>query len=117
MPAQSTVELGGERVEQGRLRRKDPQPRFGQREPRRPIHFRIAAAKAGAATRVAASETAMIRSLIYFLPNNFSTSSMASFTHVGRPWLHWPECGVTSIVRSSAFISATLSVRPARTDP
>ena len=41
----------------------------------------------------------------------------ASFTQVGRPWLHWPERGVTSISRSSAFISATDRIRPARTEP
>src|SRR5207248_5378236 len=50
-------------------------------------------------------------------PNNFSISAWPSFTHVGRPWLHWPERGVTSISRSSAFISATESTRPALTEP
>ena len=50
-------------------------------------------------------------------PNNFSISVCASFTQVGRPWLHWPECGVTSISRRSAFISATERMRPARTEP
>src|SRR5690348_15292313 len=54
---------------------------------------------------------------LYFLPNSFSISPWPSFTHVGRPWLHWPERGVTSISRSSAFISATESTRPARTEP
>src|SRR3569623_1628129 len=53
----------------------------------------------------------------HFLPNSFSISPCASFTQVGRPWLHWPECGVTSISRSSAFISGTDSTRPARTEP
>jgi hypothetical protein len=38
--------------------------------------------------------------------------AMPSFYQVGRPWLHWPECGVTSISRSSAFISASDSIRP-----
>ena len=33
-------------------------------------------------------------------PNSFSMSPWASLTQVGRPWLHWPECGVTSISRS-----------------
>ena len=50
-------------------------------------------------------------------PNSFSISPWPSFTQVGRPWLHWPLCGVTSISRSRAFISATLSTRPARTEP
>lgn len=53
----------------------------------------------------------------YFLPNSRSISAWPSFTHVGRPWLHWPERGVTSISRSKAFISATESTRPARTEP
>ena len=44
-------------------------------------------------------------------------SPWASFTQVGRPWLHWPERGVTSISRRRAFISATESTRPARTEP
>ena len=39
-------------------------------------------------------------------------SPWPSFTQVGRPWLHWPERGVTSISRSSAFISATESIAP-----
>src|SRR5690606_6806817 len=51
------------------------------------------------------------------LPNSFSTSAVESFTHVGRPWLHWPDLGVRSISRSSAFISTTDRVRPARTEP
>ena len=51
------------------------------------------------------------------LPNSFSISAWPSFTQVGRPWLHWPDRGVTSISRSSAFISATESTRPALTDP
>ena len=50
-------------------------------------------------------------------PNSFSISPCASFTQVGRPWLHWPECGVISISRSNAFISVTERMRPARTDP
>src|SRR3954462_15236874 len=47
-------------------------------------------------------------------------SPWASFTQVGRPWLHWPEWGVTSISRSKAFISETERRRPApcsRRDP
>src|SRR3546814_11703939 len=50
-------------------------------------------------------------------PNSFSTSSIASFTQVGRPWLHWPECGVPSIWRHSPFISSAVRVRPARNAP
>ena len=53
----------------------------------------------------------------HFRPNSFSTSASDIFTQVGRPWLHWPLCGVTSISRSSAFISATDRMRPARTEP
>ena len=53
----------------------------------------------------------------HLLPNSFSTSERESFTQVGRPWLHCPERGVTSISRSSAFISATDRIRPARTEP
>src|SRR5271165_2269710 len=37
-------------------------------------------------------------------------------TQVGRPWLHWSARSVTSISRSSAFISAMLKERCARTE-
>src|SRR4029079_7102678 len=50
------------------------------------------------------------------LPKSFSTSLIDSLIQVGRPWLHWPERGVRSISRSSAFISVTVSERRARTD-
>src|SRR3954468_22555193 len=49
----------------------------------------------------------------YFRPNSFSMSPWASFTQVGRPWLHWPLWGVTSISRSRAFIPAAERSRPA----
>ena len=52
-----------------------------------------------------------------FPPEQLLESPIDSFTQVGRPWLHWPERGVTSISRSSAFISATERMRPARTEP
>jgi hypothetical protein len=42
----------------------------------------------------------------YRLANSRSMSVSLSSTKVGRPWLHWPECGVASISRSSAFISS-----------
>ena len=32
---------------------------------------------------------------VHLLPNSFSISPCASFTQVGRPWLHWPDRGVT----------------------
>ena len=51
------------------------------------------------------------------LPNSFSTSASESPIHVGRPWLHCPELGVTSISRRRAFISASFRRRPARTEP
>src|SRR3546814_16810884 len=47
-------------------------------------------------------------------PNSFSTTSIASFTQVGRPWLLWPECGGHYIWRRSEFISAKDRVQTAR---
>ena len=47
--------------------------------------------------------------------NSRSRSAMVSWYHVGRPWLQLPERSVSSISRSSAFISAMLSARCART--
>ena len=44
-------------------------------------------------------------------------SARDSVMYVGRPWLHCPLFGVASICRKSAFISASVSRRPARTLP
>jgi hypothetical protein len=44
-------------------------------------------------------------------------SESLSSTKVGRPWLHWPELGVASISRRSAFISSARICRPDRTEP
>ena len=50
-------------------------------------------------------------------PNSRSMSASFSATQVGRPWLHWPDSGVASISRRSAFISSACIRRPDRTEP
>src|SRR4051812_3839585 len=47
--------------------------------------------------------------------NSLSRSASVSWYQVGRPWLQLPERSVSSISRSSAFISGTASTRCART--
>src|SRR6476661_3181778 len=47
--------------------------------------------------------------------NSRSSSAMPNCTHVGRPWLQLPLRSVSSILRSNAFISGTVSARLART--
>src|SRR5882672_1789219 len=47
--------------------------------------------------------------------NILSSSPIVTWNQVGRPWLHWSERSVASMSRSSAFISATVSERLART--
>jgi glycerophosphoryl diester phosphodiesterase len=46
-----------------------------------------------------------------------ASSRSVSWRQVGRPWLHWSERSVTSIWRSRAFISSSVSLRLARTAP
>src|SRR5439155_17848999 len=46
---------------------------------------------------------------------SLSRSAMVSWYQVGRPWLQLPERSVSSISRSSAFISVAVSTRFART--
>ena len=58
-----------------------------------------------------------IAKLDHVRPNSLSISLSFNSTYVGRPWLHWPEWGVASIWRSSAFISSARIWRPERIEP
>src|SRR5258706_1198204 len=49
------------------------------------------------------------------LRNSLSRSAIVIWYQVGRPWLQLPERSVSSISRSSAFISVAVSIRLART--
>ena len=51
-----------------------------------------------------------------YLPNNRSISASFNSINVGRPWLHCPAFGVTSISRRSAFISSGRNTRPDLTE-
>ncbi len=79
------------------------------RDPARPAP----AARAGIAAACRAAAARRGGAAPHRRPNRRSTSASLSSIQVGRPWLHWPEPGVRSISRRSAFISSGPSRRPA----